>query len=131
MATSAGAGRVWILDLEARSLEAIDVIDLDVIEIQHRHRVDEDSQAIELHHLVETLAGIWPVTDHVTQTDDTINILAADILHDRLEGGQVPLDIANDRSSCHRTFTETQQQTRCYRPCLSRSPSASDKSGVS
>ena len=56
---------------------------------------------IEFHRLVDALAGRRTVANDVSQTDDSVDILAGDILQDCLKSGQVSVDIADDGGSCH------------------------------
>jgi hypothetical protein len=54
------------------------------------------------HDMVQTLAGVWTVPDHVPQADNAIDLLAIDVLHDRFERGQVSMNVANDRCLRHK-----------------------------
>lgn len=51
--------------------------------------------------VVDTLSRIGTVADHVSETENLIDIRVADIVQNRRERFKIPMNVADDRSSCH------------------------------
>ncbi len=56
---------------------------------------------LEFRNTIEALTRCGAVADHVAQADNSIDILIRNIRQHRFEGGEVSMDIAENRGSCH------------------------------
>lgn len=65
---------------------------------------------VKLHHLIETFAWVWAVTHDIAQTENLGDTLRSNILHDGVKGGQVSVDIANNRAFHDASLRECAQK---------------------
>src|SRR5262249_28781724 len=76
--------------------------DVEPVGVEHRPLVvvAQEGDPAALHHPVDTLTGVGPVTDDIAQAIDLGDLLRLDVVEDDLQGFEVPVDVT-DQSTTH------------------------------
>ena len=91
--------------------------DVEAFRIEQRTAVVIPQDAkVETHHGIEAGTRFWAVTDHIAQTDDTVDLLRFNVREDGFERGQVSVDVAKNGCTCHPINVLASVDRRGHRP---------------